>query len=356
MSQSAPARDLAVGRFSSPPRYIKSCEPTAVAALLVALFVLAAWLLDANVSTDVTQAAIAVVFAILAALFTFDVLTIRTRGSLTVPWRTATAVTLGSIPLLLMAIDVSLGFGSDVSLRYEGAYSRESDVASRARVSTGTAAVAAIALPLSLVVACIAATRLLGTSPLANVVQSILFALYGVSALGSVLVAIRWLTALNLSLLIFGILVALIAAVFVGDASAYHVGRKFGGRKLAPRISPSNTWEGLVAGMIGSGLGLLLPLLLPILAITLRPFLWGPPAGLHVALLYCGLLMALGAAIAVVGTSGELFASWFKRHAGVEGSGGMKPGNGGVLDRLDSLIPNFAIFSMLIFGILVPIL
>ena len=348
-------RDLATGGFRSQPWHSKSCGPTAVVALLFVLFSLAAWLLDATVSRDVAQGAIAVMFAIVAALLTFDVLTIGTRRSLATPSRMAVAVTLGSIPLLLMAIDVSLRFGSDISLYYGEAYSRDSNVASRARVLTGTAAVVAIALPLLLVVASIATTRLLRTSPSANLVQSVLFALYGVSALSSALVAMLWLTALNFSFLIFGFLVALIAVVFVGDASAYHVGREFGSCKLAPRISPTITWEGLVAGMIGSGLALLLPLLLPIVVITSSGFLWGPPLGLHIAFLYCGLLMALGAAIAVVGTSGELFASWFKRHAGVEGSGGMMPSKGGVMDRLDSLIPNLAIFSAIIFGLLRPL-
>lgn len=331
----------------------KSCGQTAIASAVVVMIALAIWFLDANVSEDVSHAAIAAVFAVVIALFTFEVLTIGTRGSLTMSWRVAVAIALGSIPLVLTTADVLLGFGAEVSLHHEGV--GDSYVEDRVRVLTGSAAVVATALPLLLVVACIAAGKLFKMSPLANAVVSVSFALYGTAAFGLVLVAILWTGSSPFRFLVFGVLVVLIALVLVSDVSVYYLDRDFGNRKLAPRISLSKTWGGFIGAMTVSGLVLLIALLPLILAVTLLPFLWGPPAGVHIALLYCGIVFILGASIAAVGTAGELFASWFKRHAGTELSGGLIPGNGGMLDRLDSLIPNLAIFSILLFGLLRPL-
>lgn len=102
------------------------------------------------------------------------------------------------------------------------------------------------------------------------------------------------------------------------DIFAYFAGRSIGGARLAPKISPNKTWAGLVGGMAGAAiLGWL----------TARIF------GLGTPFLYAGALMGL------LAQAGDLYESWVKRKAGVKDSGTILPGHGGVLDRLDGLLP-----------------
>ena len=102
------------------------------------------------------------------------------------------------------------------------------------------------------------------------------------------------------------------------DIGAYIAGRRFGRRKLAPTISPGKTVEGLVGG---------------IAAATLLGGAWVFGVGLGKALL------ALAPLFAIAAQGGDLFESAMKRRAGVKDSGGWLPGHGGVLDRLDGLVP-----------------
>lgn len=102
------------------------------------------------------------------------------------------------------------------------------------------------------------------------------------------------------------------------DIGAYFAGRSFGRRKLAPTISPSKTVEGLIGGMV---------------AATLFGGLWVFLTGLGGTLYLAAPLLALWAQL------GDLFESAMKRRAGVKDSGSLLPGHGGVLDRLDGLVP-----------------
>ena len=102
------------------------------------------------------------------------------------------------------------------------------------------------------------------------------------------------------------------------DIGAYFAGRAIGKRKLAPSISPGKTVEGLVGGVI---------------AATLLGGAWGfvlelPPA-----------LFVLAPVFALSAQAGDLFESWMKRSAGLKDSGSWLPGHGGLLDRLDGLVP-----------------
>ncbi len=102
------------------------------------------------------------------------------------------------------------------------------------------------------------------------------------------------------------------------DIGAYFAGRSFGKRKLAPTISPNKTVEGLTGGVV---------------AAAVFGGAWAVGMGLGVALL------ALGPVLAVAAQAGDLFESGMKRRAGVKDSGAWLPGHGGVLDRLDGLVP-----------------
>jgi phosphatidate cytidylyltransferase len=102
------------------------------------------------------------------------------------------------------------------------------------------------------------------------------------------------------------------------DIGAYFAGRRFGRRKLAPSISPGKTVEGLYGG---------------ILTATLLGAAWAIFAHLGKSTLLLAPLSALAA------QAGDLFESSLKRRAGVKDSGGWLPGHGGVLDRLDGLVP-----------------
>jgi phosphatidate cytidylyltransferase len=116
--------------------------------------------------------------------------------------------------------------------------------------------------------------------------------------------------------------------VWATDIGAYFVGRKVGGAKLAPSISPGKTWAGL-----GGGVGA--AFIVGGLAHFFTPYPTSIVAG--------ALLAAL---IALVAQGGDLFESWLKRRAGVKDSGTLIPGHGGLLDRVDGLVFTLPLFAL----------
>jgi phosphatidate cytidylyltransferase len=143
----------------------------------------------------------------------------------------------------------------------------------------------------------------------------------GISSSGLLLVAFPLTFAVRLhglgeqgpKLLLFALVIT-----WVGDTVAYFVGRAAGKHPLAPHLSPKKTWEGSVASFAGS--------LLVALAFTR----WLSAPSMH--------LLAMAGAGNIAGQVGDLLESAYKRGVGVKDSGGMLPGHGGILDRIDALI------------------
>lgn len=115
-----------------------------------------------------------------------------------------------------------------------------------------------------------------------------------------------------------GLVLMLMALVWLADSGAYFAGRRFGRRKLAERISPGKTWEGVAGGLLVALVAALAYALLGY-AGSVAPF------------------MLLAAVTVLASVLGDLFESLVKRISGVKDSGSLLPGHGGVLDRVDSL-------------------
>ncbi|MBZ9558129.1 MULTISPECIES: phosphatidate cytidylyltransferase [unclassified Modicisalibacter] len=118
--------------------------------------------------------------------------------------------------------------------------------------------------------------------------------------------------------------------VWLADIGAYFAGRRFGRRKLAPRVSPGKSWEGVYGGMavtallaLGYALG----------------FSLSPGDGLWLVVTTVG--------VTLVSVLGDLLESMFKRWRGIKDSGRLLPGHGGILDRIDSLTAAVPLFALL---------
>jgi phosphatidate cytidylyltransferase len=116
-----------------------------------------------------------------------------------------------------------------------------------------------------------------------------------------------------------GIVIDVLVGTFLGDTGAYFGGRLFGRRRLAPRISPSKTVEGLGIGIFCTILGVWL---------ASRYQDWLPSS--HA--------LVLGLGVALVAPIGDLFESFVKREAGAKDSGRLFGAHGGALDRLDGVL------------------
>jgi phosphatidate cytidylyltransferase len=130
--------------------------------------------------------------------------------------------------------------------------------------------------------------------------------------------------------------ILLFALIWGADIAAYFTGRRYGRRKLAPRVSPGKTWEGLGGALAAAC----------ILGLLAAPLLDLTPWQALGFLILCGLTV-------IYSVAGDLVESLFKRMAGLKDSGTLLPGHGGVLDRIDSLTaaaPVFALGMLLLGG------
>ncbi len=134
---------------------------------------------------------------------------------------------------------------------------------------------------------------------------------------------------------------SLLLVVWLADIGAYFAGKAFGRHKLASAISPGKTWEGAVGGWAAV-------MVVSVAAIALHAF---EPTLYSALALEAGTGRALFMLTVLVAFSvvGDLFESMLKRQAGVKDSSGLLPGHGGVLDRIDALLPVLPL-AMLLLG------
>ena len=157
-------------------------------------------------------------------------------------------------------------------------------------------------------------------------------------ALGLGLLWMAWLALSAGRLIGVHFLLSTLCVVWAADIGAYFSGRAFGQRKLAPHISPGKSWEGVYGGALS-------------VLVLAAVWLWAEPAlaayGSGSPSLFKLLLQRYGPWGLVAGSllltalsvGGDLFESLVKRSAGVKDSSALLPGHGGVLDRIDALLP-----------------
>ena len=157
---------------------------------------------------------------------------------------------------------------------------------------------------------------------------------------------VAWMAVVHARIEGINFLFSVLVLVWAADIFAYFAGRALGGRfftrKLAPSISPGKTWEGACGGMLG---------------VVVCAFVWrylDATLSLGAASLYTRLgavqvaFMVLAVVfLASMSVVGDLVESLFKRSAGVKDSSGLLPGHGGVLDRVDALLPILPLAMML---------
>jgi phosphatidate cytidylyltransferase len=156
---------------------------------------------------------------------------------------------------------------------------------------------------------------------------------------GLALIACAWLAMVHARREGLEFLLSVLLLVWTADISAYFGGKALGRRKLAPTISPGKSWEGAISGLLG-------------VFLLAAGWLWVDAGG---ASLYAR-LWALGPLLAVLSLAflvtmsvvGDLVESLVKRSAGAKDSSQLLPGHGGVLDRVDALLPVLPLAMMLV--------
>lgn len=164
-----------------------------------------------------------------------------------------------------------------------------------------------------------------GLPALSSLGNHLLNAVYGITVLGCFIAIVILFKQSPLYL------VSVMAIIWIADIGAYFSGKAFGKRKLAPSISPGKSWEGAVGGWLAVLTLMAMSSLFPLLEDTFAMRLlakWGWVG-------FGGVLSVVVAASVV----GDLFESMLKRRAGMKDSSNLLPGHGGVLDRIDALIP-----------------
>ncbi|MDO9313828.1 MAG: phosphatidate cytidylyltransferase [Burkholderiaceae bacterium] len=156
-------------------------------------------------------------------------------------------------------------------------------------------------------------------------------------AIGLIGLWLAWLALASARTLGVNFILSIFSLVWVSDIAAYFGGRAFGKRKLALAISPGKSWEGVWSGMVG----VLVLAVLWMLA-DRRWTLGSPSLFTHLYAQHGVIgLVLVSIFLVTMGVVGDLVESLVKRHAGAKDSSGLLPGHGGVLDRVDALLPVF---------------
>ena len=121
----------------------------------------------------------------------------------------------------------------------------------------------------------------------------------------------------------------LLLLVWGADVGAYFAGRAFGRRKLAPQVSPGKTWAGVIGALVTA------------VIVSL-----GGAAMMQLPHAEWGVLVLISVVTVAASIIGDLSESMFKRLSGIKDSGGILPGHGGILDRIDSLVAAAPIFVL----------
>ena len=153
------------------------------------------------------------------------------------------------------------------------------------------------------------------------------------SILGISLLLATWIALIGLHRISPLLLLSVLVTVWIADSAAYFAGKNFGKHKLAPEISPGKTWEGVLGAL---------------LAVTLYGLLL-----CHFQHLSRWLILGLWL-IVILSVMGDLFESLLKRQANLKDSSQLLPGHGGVLDRIDGLIPTLPLVLFYIYFPLFP--
>lgn len=177
----------------------------------------------------------------------------------------------------------------------------------------------------------------LGLPPLQGMGNTMLSMVYAVT-LVSCFVAILLLFARGPVYLL-----SVMAVVWAADIFAYFSGKAFGKHKLAPAISPGKSWEGAVGGMAAV---LLLAAATVLLAPSV-PLLQDTFAVRLADRMGWGVMLAVLVLVVAASVVGDLFESMLKRRAGMKDSSNLLPGHGGVLDRIDALVPVLPIAALI---------
>ena len=161
---------------------------------------------------------------------------------------------------------------------------------------------------------------------------------------------LAWLAVAQARVIGIQFLLSILLLVWVADIFAYAAGRAFGGRftkgKLAPAISPGKSWEGVWGGMAGV-------IVLSVLWVVLDRFggttVFSGSLYAHLWLQHGPVVLLVAVVfLAAMSVVGDLVESLIKRSVGVKDSSGLLPGHGGVLDRVDALLPALPLAMMLV--------
>ncbi len=178
-----------------------------------------------------------------------------------------------------------------------------------------------------------APTLKIGIPPLATIGNRLLMGMYAFALLAFFIAMYALYRHSPLFLL------SIVSIIFIADIGAYAFGKTFGKRKLAPKISPSKTWEGAIGGGASALAFSCILAMIPMFQDTVM-------GKFQMKLGWIGLLVVITLFVSS-SVVGDLFESRLKRRAGVKDSSNLLPGHGGVLDRIDALLPVLPLASLL---------